>query len=232
MNRQTEGRLIKAAIDGPSGAGKSTVARGAAKELGLLYVDTGALYRAIGLYVRRSGEKPDDAEAVSALLPEIEVALSHGSDGIQHVFLCGEDVSEAIRENEISAYASAVSALPPVRAFLLGMQRKIAESASVIMDGRDIGTVVLPDADVKIFLTASAESRARRRLKELHEKGKTEVTYEQLLEEMAERDRRDMTRAAAPLVPAASAVLLDTSELSLEESVARVVSIIREQTGI
>ena len=232
MSIQNENKPINTAIDGPSGAGKSTVARGAAKRLGFLYVDTGALYRAIGLYVKRANTDPDSADAVASLLPEIHVSLSHGADGEQHVFLCGEDVSAEIRENEISAYASAVSALPPVREFLLGMQRSIAKSNSVIMDGRDIGTVVLPDADVKIFLTASAESRAKRRLKELHEKGRTEVTYEQLLSEMADRDRRDMTRTTAPLVPAKDAVLLDTSELTLEESIERVVRLIQTQAGL
>ena len=228
MSIQNENKPINTAIDGPSGAGKSTVARGAAKRLGFLYVDTGALYRAIGLYVKRANTDPDSADAVASLLPEIHVSLSHGADGEQHVFLCGEDVSAEIRENEISAYASAVSALPPVREFLLGMQRSIAKSNSVIMDGRDIGTVVLPNATVKIFLTASPEARATRRWKEYQQKG-IDTPYEDVLADVKQRDYQDTHRAAAPLKQADDAVLLDTSELNFEQSFEAMKKIITEK---
>ena len=175
------------AIDGPSGAGKSTLAQALAKELGFVYVDTGAIYRSVGYFARQRGIDPADAAAVEALLPEIRLEMVYGEDGLQHMILNGQDVTKEIRLPEISMYASQVSAIPAVRAFLLEMQRDMARTHSVIMDGRDIGTVVLPEADVKLFLTASAEDRARRRFLELQERG-TPEPYEKLLAEMRERD--------------------------------------------
>lgn len=220
---------MKIAIDGPSGAGKSSLARAVARELGIVYVDTGALYRTVGLFVRRKGVEPKDAPAVIALLPEIELSMTY-EDGEQVIRLCGEKVGESIRTPEISMYASAVSAIPEVRTFLLETQRKIARETGVIMDGRDIGTVILPDAEVKIFLTASSEARARRRTAELAEKGVT-TTYEEVLADMVERDKNDSTRAVAPAIPAEDAVMLDNSDLTLEGTVARVLAIVREKMG-
>ena len=215
------------ALDGPSGAGKSTVAKAMAKRLGIVYVDTGAMYRTIGLYVRRKDVSPDDAEAVAALLPEIKLEICY-QNGEQHILLCGEDVGDKIRTPEMSMYASAVSALPTVRAFLLDTQRSIAEKNSVIMDGRDIGTVILPDAEVKIFLTASSEARARRRTDELLAKG-VACTYEEVLSDMITRDKNDSTRKIAPAVPAEDAVFLDNSLLTVEETIERALSIIKEK---
>ena len=212
-------KYISVAIDGPSGAGKSTVARAAAAKLGYVYVDTGAMYRSIGLAVCRRGIAGENTAGIIATLPEITIQLTY-QDGAQHVLLNGEDVSEAIRTPEISYYASKVSAVPEVRRFLLETQRNMAKNGNILMDGRDIGTVILPDAPVKIFLTASPESRAERRYKELIEKGQ-QVTMESVL---------DMTRAVAPLKQADDAVLLDTSSLTLEESIAAVLRIIREKT--
>ncbi len=208
---------IAVAIDGPSGAGKSSLARRAAERLGFIYVDTGAIYRTVGLAAARRGVDPEDAEAVAAMLPSLQIEIGHDETGVQRMRLNGEDVSEAIRLPEISAYASRVSALPVVRAFLMDMQRDMARRHSVIMDGRDIGTVVLPDAEVKIFLTASAEARAHRRYLELAEKG-IETTEEEVLADINARAVRDTGRAAAPLRRADDAVLLDTTELTLEES--------------
>ncbi len=216
------------AIDGPAGAGKSTAAKRLAKELGYIYVDTGAIYRTVGLYARQSGVAPEDAEGIAALLPEIRIELCYGGDGTQRMLLNGEDVSEEIRTPEISVYASQVAAIPAVRAFLLDMQRELARKQDVVMDGRDIGTVVLPDAAVKIFLTASPETRAKRRYLELQEKGAS-VTYEQVLAEVIQRDEQDTTRAVAPLKQAQDAVLADTSALDLEESVAYLLRIVREK---
>ena len=200
------------AVDGPSGAGKSTISKAVAKELGILYVDTGALYRTIGLYTKRQGVNPGDPVAVAALLPQIHVEMAYADDGLQHMLLNGEDVTTEIRLPEISMYASDVSAIPAVRAFLMDMQRDLAKRHSVIMDGRDIGTVVLPDADVKIFLYADAEVRARRRVKELAERG-TPRAYEEVLREMEERDYQDTHREIAPLCPAPDAIMVDTSDL-------------------
>ncbi len=208
--------MISVAIDGPSGAGKSTIAKAVAKDLGYLYIDTGALYRSIGLYALRAGVVPTDREAVEKLLPEISLTLRH-VDGVQRVFLNGEDVSEAIRTPDAAKAASGVSAHPGVRAFLLETQRSIARIHDVLMDGRDIGTVVLPDAAVKIFLTASAEKRAERRFKEYREKG-VDTTYETVLRDVEKRDYDDSHREIAPLKKAEDAVLLDTSEMTLEES--------------
>ena len=210
-------RNVNIAIDGPSGAGKSTIARAVAKALGMLYVDTGAMYRAIGLYAFENGIAPRDAAALGRALADIDIKLAY-EGGVQRVFLNGRDVSEAIRRHEISSYASDVSALPAVRAFLLDLQRDMAKTHSVIMDGRDIGTVILPHADIKIFLTAAAEDRARRRFDELYAKGET-VSYERVLEDVRVRDHNDETRAAAPLRPAPDAEIIDTTGNSLDESI-------------
>ena len=219
--------MISVAIDGPGGAGKSTIARVAAERLGFIYVDTGAMYRTIGLYAVRQGVSPSDQEAVVALLPEIRLAIRF-VEGEQHVFLNGEDVSEAIREPSISMAASQVSALPPVRNFLLELQRSFAKQYDVIMDGRDIGTVVLPKAQVKIFLTASAEVRAKRRLLQLQEKG-VPADYDTVLKELEQRDYQDSHRAVAPLRPSGDAVILDTSAMSLEESIQAVIQTVKEK---
>ena len=208
--------MISVAIDGPSGAGKSTLAKRLAKELGYLYVDTGAMYRSIGLYALRQGVDPKDEAAVTALLPRIQIELRY-VNGAQRVLLCGEDVSEAIRAENVGMATSAVSAHPSVRAFLLELQRGMARTHDILMDGRDIGTVILPNATVKIFLTASAEARADRRFKELQEKG-VDTDYQTVLEDIRRRDYQDSHRATAPLRQAEDAVLLDTSELDLEQS--------------
>ena len=215
------------AIDGPSGAGKSTLARRLSEELGFLYVDTGAIYRTVGLATRRAGVDPKDREGVIALLPGLVIGLEHGEDGLQHMLLGGEDVSSAIREPEISMYASAVSAIPEVRAFLMEQQRGLARIHNVIMDGRDIGTVVLPNADLKIFLTATPEARAERRWKELKKKG-MEEPFEKVLAEIQERDYNDSHRAAAPLKQAEDAVYFDSTEYTLDEVTARLLDIIKE----
>ena len=216
------------AIDGPSGAGKSTLARALAKALGFVYVDTGAIYRSVGYYAYQRGIDPSDAAAVEALLPEIQLEILYREDGLQHMILNGQDVTKEIRLPEISMYASRVSAIPAVRAFLLEMQREMARTHSVIMDGRDIGTVVLPQADVKLFLTASAEDRARRRYLELEERG-TPEPYEKLLEEMKERDANDTARAAAPLRPAEDAVILDTTGNTFAQSFDLLLRTIKER---
>lgn len=224
-------KIYSVAVDGPSGAGKSTLAKAAATQLGIVYVDTGAIYRSIGYYVYCKGIDPKDAAAVIAVLPEMEIQMCYGEDGVQHMILNGEDVSQQIRLPEMSMYASAVSAIPEVRAFLLEMQRQMARSTSVIMDGRDIGTVVLPQADVKIFLTAAAEVRALRRMKELEQRG-TPQAFEEVLQQIEKRDWDDSHRAAAPLRQAEDAVLLDTSELSFEESLNAMLDIIRRRAGV
>lgn len=221
-------RKYAVAIDGPSGAGKSTLARALAKELGILYVDTGAIYRSVGLFVCRRGVDPRDAGAVAALLDEVKVEMRYGEDGLQHMLLNGEDVTKEIRLPEISMYASHVSAIPAVRAFLLEMQRSLARENSVIMDGRDIGTVVLPDADVKIFLTASAEERARRRCLELQERG-TPQDMETILREIIERDHNDAHRAVSPLRPASDAICVDTTDLDFAQSCERLLEEIRRR---
>ncbi len=219
--------MVSVAIDGPAGAGKSTLARRLAAELGYIYVDTGAMYRAIGLYALRAGKDPKDNEAVNALLPEVELRFAF-IDGEQHIYLKNEDVSTAIRTEQVGMAASAVGANPAVRAFLLELQREMAKKQDVLMDGRDIGTVVLPDAAVKIFLTATPEARAARRWKEYRQKG-TEVSYEKVLEDVKQRDDQDIHRAAAPLRQAADAVLLDTSEMDFEQSLAAMKKIIAEK---
>lgn len=218
---------MNVAIDGPAGAGKSTIARAAAKELGFIYVDTGALYRAIGVYSLRCASDTKNPEAVANTLPHIRVELQF-QDGVQHVLLNGEDVSEEIRTPQASMAASDVSAVPAVRQFLFDLQRDIAAKNDCIMDGRDIGTVVLPHAEVKIFLTASPEARAMRRFKELQEKGATD-TYETVLADLKQRDYNDSHRAVAPLKPAADSVLVDTSALTLSQSVEKVLEVIKEK---
>ena len=221
--------MVSVAIDGPAGAGKSTLARRLAAELGYIYVDTGAMFRTIGLYALRAGKDPKDNEAVNALLPEISLKFAF-IEGEQHIYLNGEDVSTAIRTEEVGMAASAVGANPEVRAFLLGMQRDMAKTQDVLMDGRDIDTVVLPDATVKIFLTASPEARATRRWKEYQQKG-VEVSYEEVLADVRQRDYQDTHRAAAPLRQADDAQLLDTSEMNFEQSLKAMKKMIVEKVG-
>lgn len=216
---------VQIAIDGPSGAGKSSLSRKVAEKLGYVYIDTGAMYRTIGLYVKRRGVGPKEENQVKELLGEIHLDVRHVA-GVQHIFLNGEDVSEEIRRHEISQYASDVSTLPSVRAFLLDYQRQLAQSNNVIMDGRDIGTVVLPGATVKIFLTADPRDRAKRRYRELCAKGSS-VDFEKVYQDILERDRQDSSRAAAPLKPAPDAILLDTTGNEFEESVRQILEIIK-----
>ena len=205
------------AIDGPSGAGKSTLSRMLAKKFGLLYVDTGAMYRTIALHVLQSGVDSHDREKIKNLLPDIKIRMAYDNEGMQRMYLNGNDVSTDIRLPQVSIYASDVSAIPEVRSFLLDMQREIAGQSSVIMDGRDIGTVVLPEAGLKIFLVASPEDRAKRRYEELYQKG-VQTTFEEVLQDINYRDYNDSHRSAAPLKPASGAVLVDTSGNTLEES--------------
>jgi len=219
---------MKIAIDGLSGVGKSTYAKMLAKAHGLVYVDTGALYRAVGLFAFRAGVDPKCEDEVVPLLDGLDVSLEY-KDGSQCVIMNGEDVSGLIRTPEISMYASAVSALPPVRQFLLGIQRDMVERGGVIMDGRDIGTVIMPDADVKFFVTASNEVRAERRYKELIEKG-VECSFEKILSEIIERDENDRTRDVAPAIPADDAVIIDNSYLTIEETIEKMESVITEKT--
>lgn len=234
MNQDTEMktevlRPYSIAIDGPTGAGKSTLAREIAKRLGCTYIDTGAMYRAIGLYVLRKNILSDDVEKIINLLPEIELSISHKEDG-QHIFLNGEDVSRDIRTAEASIYASNVSKIPQVRAFLLDSQRQLAGKSNTVMDGRDIGTVVLPNADVKIFLTATPEQRALRRYLEMKENG-IDIIYESVLDDLIWRDKNDSTRSVAPLRQAEDAVVLDTTGLTFEESVEKALEIIISRIG-
>ena len=222
--------MISIAIDGPSGAGKSTISRKAAEKFGFIYVDTGAIYRTIGLATKIRGVSLDDTAAVVALLPTLEIELKYNDAGEQHMYLDGNDVSRDIRLPEVSMLASKVSAIPAVREFLVDMQRGMAEKYDVIMDGRDIGTVILPNADLKIFLTADVRDRVRRRYEELHAKG-MEKPFDEVLAEMEKRDEQDTQRAAAPLKAADDAVLLDTSGNTLEESIDEVCRLISEKTG-
>ncbi len=224
-------KIYSVAVDGPSGAGKSTLAKASAEKLGIVYVDTGAIYRTIGYYVYTKHIDPKDAAAVIAILPELDIQMCYGEDGMQRMLLNGEDVSQQIRLPEMSMYASAVSAIPEVRTFLLEMQRQMARRTSVIMDGRDIGTVVLPEAQVKIFLTAAPEIRAQRRMKELEQRG-TPQPFEEVLQQIVERDWADSHRAAAPLRQAEDAVLLDTGALNFEESLEAMLEIIRGRVGL
>ena len=223
-------KMYSIAIDGPSGSGKSSVAKAVSARLGFLYVDTGAIYRTVGVFAKRNGIDPHDEETLGKNLDKVDIKIKW-IDGTQHVFLSDEDVSDEIRLPEMSMYASAVSALGKVRAFLLQMQRDFAKTNNVIMDGRDIGTVVLPDADVKIFMYATAEARAQRRYKELLEKGK-DVTYEDVLSDMIERDKNDSSRALAPCKPAEDAIMLDNSEMNLEENIEKVLELINEKIDV
>nr|WP_302399793.1 (d)CMP kinase [Neglectibacter timonensis] len=217
--------MFAVAIDGPAGAGKSSVAKAAAQELGFVYVDTGALYRTVALYLLDHGVDPADRAAVEAELPKIEVGLKHTPEG-QKMYLCGRDVTGKIRTPEVSMATSTCSAIPAVRSFLLQLQRDLAEKNNVLMDGRDIGTVVLPHAQLKIFLTASPEERARRRVRQLEEAGQ-KVEYESILKDIQQRDYQDSHRAAAPLRPAEDSVLLDTTGDTFEESVAKLAGLVR-----
>ena len=224
---------INIAIDGPGGAGKSTISKAVAKKLGIIYVDTGALYRTVGYYARENGLSVNEvkvSELITPLLDKISIEIKY-ADGTQHVILNGEDLGDKIRQPDISMYASAVSSVPNVRAFLLEAQKELARKNSVIMDGRDIGTVILPGADVKIFLTASNEARAMRRYNELVAKG-TSVKYEDVLNEMNERDHADSTRSAAPLKAADDAIYFDNSDYDFEGSVEYIVRLIEDRTGV
>lgn len=220
---------INIAIDGPAGAGKSTIAKAAAKAFGFIYVDTGALYRSIAYYVISNGGEVKSEVSVASMLANITPELKY-IDGVQHVFVNGEDVSDKIRTPEIFMGASAVSAIPEVRDFLFELQRKIARENNVVMDGRDIGTVVLPDADLKIYLTASPEERARRRFTELQEKGEC-LTFAAVLSDVNERDRNDMNREISPLRQAEDAVLCDTTDVNLYDAIEMLCRIISEKTG-
>ncbi|MBQ7294673.1 MAG: (d)CMP kinase [Clostridia bacterium] len=221
-------KVINVAIDGPAGAGKSTISRKAAAELGFIYIDTGALYRTVGLNALRKGADINDPQSVIATLTdELKVELRF-IDGEQRMFLCGEDVSDKIRTPEVSSAASKTSAVPEVRKFLFDLQKQLAKENNCIMDGRDIGTVVLPDADVKIFLTATPEARAERRYKELKEKG-MDVKYEDVLSDMIKRDYDDSHRAIAPLKQADDAVLADTSDIDLQQSIDLIIKIIKDR---
>lgn len=219
--------MFSIAIDGPAGAGKSSVAKEAARQLGFLYVDTGALYRTIALFVQRAGIDPQDAKAVEAALPEIKVEMKPAPQG-QQMFLNGEDVTGLIRTPEISLVTSQVASQPAVRAFLLELQRGLAQENNVLMDGRDIGTVVLPQAQLKVFLTASSEERARRRVRQLEESGQS-ADYDEIKREIELRDRQDSTRAVAPLKPAPDAVELDTSHMGFPQAVEALVELAREK---
>lgn len=219
-------KYYSVAIDGPAGAGKSTMAKRAAKDLGFLYVDTGAIYRTVGYHMSLMGIGPKDADGIRRCIDDVYIDIRYEADGLQHMILNGVDVTDRIRTPEMSVMASGVATQPCVRAFLLDMQRQFAQTHNVIMDGRDIGTVVLPDADVKIYLTASAEVRAKRRYDELIEKGE-QVAFADVLDDMKKRDWQDMHREIAPLKKAEDAIELDTSALTLEESIAAIEEIIR-----
>lgn len=224
------GKYVSVAIDGPAGAGKSTMAKRVAKELGYLYVDTGAIYRTVGYHMWLMGIGPRDADGIRRCLDDVNIEIQHLEDGVQHMILNGKDVTGEIRTPEMSKYASGVSAQKCVRDFLLDMQRSFARKHNVVMDGRDIGTVVLPKAQVKIFLTASPEERAKRRFEELTEKGE-KASYEKVLQDMKQRDKQDSERAIAPLKPAPDAVKLDTSGNTIEQSVSEILAIVRRKLG-
>ena len=219
--------MIRIAIDGPSGSGKSTLAKAVARELGIIYVDTGALYRTVGYFVYTQDKDPHNANEVEELLSHINIELKY-ENGVQKVILNGEDLGDKIRMPQMSMYASAVSSIPAVREFLLEMQKKMARENSVVMDGRDIGTVIIPDADLKIFLTASNETRANRRTLELQSKGIC-ISFEEALNDMIERDKQDKNRDIAPAIPASDAVIFDNSGMSVEESLAEIVRLVNEQ---
>ncbi len=221
-------KFYSIAVDGPAGAGKSSLSKKLAEVYGLVYLDTGAIYRTVGLACYRRGVDRKDETAVSAVLPELDIRIRYNEEGQQRMILNGEDVSEAIRMPEISLCASEVSALPACRAYLLDMQRRFAREYNVILDGRDIGTVVLPNADLKIYLTASSEARAQRRFLELQQKG-VEANFEEVLRDIILRDEQDMNRAIAPLRQAEDAVLVDTSELNLQESLEALCALVDER---
>lgn len=223
-------KTFSVAIDGPAGAGKSTLARAAAKELGFYYVDTGAIYRAVGYHMWMMGIGPKDADGIRRFLDDVNLSVEYDDDGIQHMILNGKDVTDEIRTPLMSSYASGVSAQACVRDFLLDMQRELARRHNVVMDGRDIATVVLPNADVKIFLTASPEIRAKRRFAELQAKGE-KTTLEKVLSDMKARDKQDSTRAVAPLRCAPDAVKLDTSGMNLEEAKNAILELVRRKLG-
>lgn len=224
-------QVYSIAIDGPAGAGKSTMAKRVAKELGFVYVDTGAIYRTVGYHMDMFGIGPRDTDGVTRLIGDVNIKIEYDAEGMQRMILNGVDVSDEIRTPQMSAIASAISAQPVVREYLLDMQRQLARTHSVIMDGRDIGTVVLPHADVKIFLTADPEVRARRRFDELTTKGE-KVKYEKVLADMIARDKQDTERKIAPLRCAKDAVKLDTSELDIEQAVAAIHEIVKEKLNI
>ncbi len=219
-------RYVSVAIDGPAGAGKSTLARRAAEELGYLYIDTGAMYRTVALHMLRAGADPGKPEEIVSRLAGVRISCGRGPGGEQRMFLDGEDVTDAIRENAVSEQASRISAIPEVRAFLLEYQRQLAREQNSIMDGRDIGTVVLPHADLKVFLTAAPEARARRRVKDLEQRGQ-KADFGTVLEEIRQRDLRDATRSAAPMVQAEDAVLLDTTDMTIQESLQALLELIK-----
>ena len=221
-------KFYSIAVDGPAGAGKSSLSKKLAEVYSLVYLDTGAIYRTVGLACYRRGVDRKDETAVSAVLPELDIRIRYNEEGQQRMILNGEDVSEAIRMPEISLCASEVSALPACRAYLLDMQRRFAREYNVILDGRDIGTVVLPNADLKIYLTASSEARAKRRFLELQQKG-VEANFEEVLRDIILRDEQDMNRAIAPLRQAEDAVLVDTSELNLQESLEALCALVDER---
>ena len=222
--------MISVAIDGPSGAGKSTLAKYLAEQCRFIYIDTGAMYRAVGWWALLHGTDPKDEEGVRRLLPEIEMNITHDSAGLQRVLVCGTDVSEKIRTPEVSMAASDVSKIPAVRLKLVEMQREIAQQQNVVMDGRDIGTYVLPESSVKIFLTASPQERAQRRHRELLEKG-VHTTYDEVLEDIIKRDKNDSSRAFAPLKKAEDAMELDTTGLSLEKACAALLEMVSKKLG-
>jgi len=222
-------KYISIAIDGPAGAGKSTMAKRVAKDMGYVYVDTGAIYRTIGYHVALYGIGPKDVDGVTRLIDDVNIEIAYGEDGTQRMILNGNDVTDELRTPKMSDYASKISVMKVVRDFLLDVQRDMAKKHHVIMDGRDIGTVVLPDANVKIFLTASAEVRAQRRLDELIARGEKNVTFQSILADIKERDHRDMNRPVAPLKQADDAVLLDTSLMTIEESVCAIKDIIEKR---
>ena len=224
-------KYVSIALDGPAGAGKSTMAKAVAKDLGYCYVDTGAIYRTLGYHISLYGIGPRDVDGVTRLIDDANIEITYDDQGVQHMILNGADVTDELRTPQMSDYASKISVMKPVRAYLLDLQRDLAKKHNVIMDGRDIGTVVLPNADVKIYLTASAEVRAKRRYEELVQKGEKKQTYEKVLKEIRERDDRDMNRPVAPLKQARDAVLLDTSELTIEQSVAAIKEIIETRLG-
>ena len=226
-----ENKFISVAIDGPAGAGKSTIAKRVAAELGYLYVDTGAIYRTVGYHMSLMGIGPNDRDGIERCIDDVNIEIAYGEDGVQHMILNGQDVTDLIRTPEMSMMASGVSAQPCVRAYLLDMQRELARTHNVVMDGRDIGTVVLPDAQVKVYLTASAEVRADRRFKELTAKGQ-EVRYEDVYLDIIKRDEQDMNREIAPLKCADDAEVLDCSYLTIDQVVAEMKAIIRKKASV